>query len=374
MAPTTTYKTYNLLQPTTQPHYHTTITTHTSPLPPHYPTLAIGPRARIIRMSQDIPKLRPISHHQGRSWRHWYIRIAVTLLFCVRFILTNQNSLTDLAGKGDSTAIKPALRYSKAANGANDRQEKEQQEHPSQNEPADVSEQSSVLVHVAEKSAASISAVQQSGAVLQPEAKSTISSAEEEPEILQQAESQSQKSESADNTAVQNSLSTATDEKPADNKITQPTTTTTTSSDKFEFISKLAYNFTAGEKIFYDTAHSFKPVTDKVTGGGGEHNYEVMYGQFLLPFYAAKPNMKFLEIGLGCDMSYGPGASVAVWKKLFPDADLWEAEYNATCVEKAKGDGMLDGFKTLTGDQMDVDVLDGWIKESGGADFVSVRV
>lgn len=52
--------------------------------------------------------------------------------------------------------------------------------------------------------------------------------------------------------------------------------------------------------------------------------------------------MEMLEIGLGCDMNYGPGASVAVWKKLFPRAELWEAEYNGDCVKKAKENGMLD--------------------------------
>ena len=79
--------------------------------------------------------------------------------------------------------------------------------------------------------------------------------------------------------------------------------------------------------------------------------------------------MKFLEIGLGCNMRYGPGASVAVWKKLFPKANLWEAEYDASCVEKSKAEGKLEGLNTLTGDQMDIHTLDKWIEESGGADF-----
>ena len=53
-----------------------------------------------------------------------------------------------------------------------------------------------------------------------------------------------------------------------------------------------------------------------------------MYGKFLLPYYQRKPNMKMLEIGLGCNMNYGPGASLALHKKLFPKAELWEAEYD----------------------------------------------
>jgi hypothetical protein len=56
---------------------------------------------------------------------------------------------------------------------------------------------------------------------------------------------------------------------------------------------------------FYNTAHSLDPVTDKVM----DHSYQIMYGQYLLPYYQAKPNMKLLEIGLGCDMHYGPGGT-----------------------------------------------------------------
>jgi hypothetical protein len=79
--------------------------------------------------------------------------------------------------------------------------------------------------------------------------------------------------------------------------------------------------------------------------------------------------MKFLEIGLGCDMFYGPGASVKVWQKLFPEAEMWEAEYDAACVEKSKREGKMDGINTLTGDQMDLDTLDKWIEQTGGGDF-----
>ncbi|KAL7539499.1 hypothetical protein ACHAXR_009341, partial [Thalassiosira sp. AJA248-18] len=119
------------------------------------------------------------------------------------------------------------------------------------------------------------------------------------------------------------------------------------------------------EAAFRDAAKSLKPTTDKVTS----HQYHIMYGQFLIPYYRRKPQMKMLEIGLGCGMSYGPGASVALWKHIFPSADLWEAEFNAKCVEKASAEGKLDGFNVLVGDQMDIGTLDSWIKESGGGAF-----
>ena len=104
-----------------------------------------------------------------------------------------------------------------------------------------------------------------------------------------------------------------------------------------------------------------KPTTDKVT----DHRYQIMYGRFLLPYYDQNPTMKMLEIGLGCDMNYGPGASVAIWKELLPKADLWEAEFNAKCVNKHR-DGMLKDINLLVGDQGNDVVLDSWIKTSGG--------
>lgn len=119
------------------------------------------------------------------------------------------------------------------------------------------------------------------------------------------------------------------------------------------------------EDYFMRAAKSLSPTTDKVTA----HSYHTMYGQFLIPYYRRKPQMKMLEIGLGCDMGYGPGASVALWKKLFPNADLWEAEFNSKCVEKSKAEGKLDGLSVLVGDQMDIGTLDGWISDSGGANF-----
>ena len=115
-----------------------------------------------------------------------------------------------------------------------------------------------------------------------------------------------------------------------------------------------------GKELFMSAAESLNPVTDKVT----IHTYQIMYGRFLLPYYYMNPSMKMLEIGLGCDMTYGPGASVAVWKKLFPKAEIWEAETDHLCVEKHK-DGILKGINILVGDQGNDTVLDSWIEKSG---------
>ena len=63
---------------------------------------------------------------------------------------------------------------------------------------------------------------------------------------------------------------------------------------------------------FAEMASSFKPVTDKVT----THKYQTMYGIFL-PGLAGR-SVKFLEVGLGCGMVYGAGASIPVWRYTFP--------------------------------------------------------
>lgn len=70
---------------------------------------------------------------------------------------------------------------------------------------------------------------------------------------------------------------------------------------------------------------AFRPAqktgTDKITS----HNYETMYGRlFELP--PGRRNIrKMLEIGLGCNMNYGPGASAHIWRDYFPNTDIWMA-------------------------------------------------
>ena len=117
-----------------------------------------------------------------------------------------------------------------------------------------------------------------------------------------------------------------------------------------------------GKNIYYQTALATDPIPDKVT----RHSYQTMYGRFLLPYYYEHPTMKMLEIGLGCNMNYGPGASVTLYKTLFPQAELWEAEFVERCVKEYKGSEMLKGINVLTGDQGDYATLDRWISDSGG--------
>jgi hypothetical protein len=68
--------------------------------------------------------------------------------------------------------------------------------------------------------------------------------------------------------------------------------------------------------------------TDKVTF----HHYDIMYEKYVRKFVGT--NITLLEIGLGCDMSYGPGASVYLWRDyLGPQATIHFLEYNQRCGE-----------------------------------------
>jgi hypothetical protein len=113
-------------------------------------------------------------------------------------------------------------------------------------------------------------------------------------------------------------------------------------------------------------------VTDKITG----HSYQTVYGMYLTPAiaYAKKhnQNIKFMEIGLGCHMSYGPGFSSAVWKLLLgTNGDIWMAEADKECVDSHVSSKKIDGFKVLIGDQSDAATLESWVRLSGGEfDFI----
>jgi hypothetical protein len=87
-----------------------------------------------------------------------------------------------------------------------------------------------------------------------------------------------------------------------------------------------------------------------------------MYNKYLEPL-RDRP-LKMLEIGLGCDMSYGPGASYYTWLEFFPQVDLYYIEYDAACAEKWASS--TSNATIFTGDQADIPFLKKFIFESGG--------
>ena len=119
-------------------------------------------------------------------------------------------------------------------------------------------------------------------------------------------------------------------------------------------------------KVDENKIHLFKEIalkhgTDKVT----THHYEYLYGQILGPLRLQKLN--FLEIGLGCDMKYGPGKSIPLWKEFLPCANISILEYNEKCALLFKS----QVEKLFTGDQSDINLMKK-IGEEGGPYHVVV--
>ena len=98
-----------------------------------------------------------------------------------------------------------------------------------------------------------------------------------------------------------------------------------------------------------------------------DHQYHRVYPRFLEPIRNTR--LKMLEIGLGCDMTYGPGHSVALWKAYLPRVELWEAEVDQACA--AAYNSSLD-HRVLAGNQRDPDVLREWVRLSSGGFHVIV--
>ncbi|KAG4424211.1 hypothetical protein IFR04_002615 [Cadophora malorum] len=107
---------------------------------------------------------------------------------------------------------------------------------------------------------------------------------------------------------------------------------------------------------FLDIA--LKHGTDKVT----THHYNYMYDKYLEPLRDQR--IKVLEIGLGCNMGYGPGAPYHTWLEYFTNVDLYFIEYDAACAEKWKAE--TTGATIFTGDQADAAFLDRFLSETGG--------
>ena len=120
------------------------------------------------------------------------------------------------------------------------------------------------------------------------------------------------------------------------------------------------------------TGMSLRPICDKI-----DHSaYHVMYGALLTPLASTLRSsnrpLRLFEVGLGCDQGYGPGASVALWKRHYQGLELWEAEYNEACVKASRARGQLQDVFTVTGDQGDPAVLKGWREAMGNASFDAV--
>lgn len=79
-----------------------------------------------------------------------------------------------------------------------------------------------------------------------------------------------------------------------------------------------------------------------------------------------KKKIRFLEIGLGCDSSYGPGKSLDLWDKYLThnDTQIFYIEYDAICAEKWKN--ARSRVSVDAGDQADIAFLQSFLKKHGG--------
>lgn len=117
-------------------------------------------------------------------------------------------------------------------------------------------------------------------------------------------------------------------------------------------------------RIFSEIAARSTPVSDKLFA----HHFDVLYDVYFNAQVQQK-RTKLLEIGLGCNMDYGPGASSKIWTQLFPFGEIWFAEFSEECTKKFWKPSL--GWKFVTGDQADPSVLQDWIATTGGNfDFI----
>jgi hypothetical protein len=115
---------------------------------------------------------------------------------------------------------------------------------------------------------------------------------------------------------------------------------------------------------FEAIARRFTPVSDKVT----VHKYGPAYDSFLPRFLTRPEKIRLLEIGLGCSMTYGPGASIPVWREYFKQGvggvEIHVFEIERACAEQwhhTKGTDVIMHY----GDQSSVEDL----KQLFGLDF-----
>ncbi|UNI23682.1 hypothetical protein JDV02_009488 [Purpureocillium takamizusanense] len=96
--------------------------------------------------------------------------------------------------------------------------------------------------------------------------------------------------------------------------------------------------------------------TDKVTS----HSYQDMYDKYLAP--VRNSPLKMLEIGLGCNMAYGPGASYYTWLEFLPRVELYYIESDAVCA--AKYERETANAHVYIGDQADAAFLEQFASET----------
>ncbi|TFB02698.1 8-demethyl-8-alpha-L-rhamnosyl tetracenomycin-C 2'-O-methyltransferase [Trichoderma ghanense] len=115
---------------------------------------------------------------------------------------------------------------------------------------------------------------------------------------------------------------------------------------------------------FEQTAQKYG--TDKVT----THKYQFMYDKYLSGI--REEETKVLEIGLGCNMDYGPGASYYTWLEYLPFVDLFFIEYDAQCAQKYQD--VTANAHVFIGDQADAVFLNKFTAEATAGGLFDVII
>ncbi|PTB65919.1 hypothetical protein BBK36DRAFT_1120596 [Trichoderma citrinoviride] len=119
-----------------------------------------------------------------------------------------------------------------------------------------------------------------------------------------------------------------------------------------------------GPRLFEQTAQKYG--TDKVT----THKYQFMYDKYLSG--SRDEEVKVLEIGLGCNMDYGPGASYYTWLEYLPFVDLYFIEYDGQCAQKYQD--KTANAHVFIGDQADAVFLTQFSSEATASGLFDVII
>lgn len=86
---------------------------------------------------------------------------------------------------------------------------------------------------------------------------------------------------------------------------------------------------------FEETARALPIVPDKVDSHTYAFTYEMQLGRVRAASQARGKTVRLLEIGLGCDMTYGEGAGFPLWRKYFgAKVHLTVLEYQVPCARR----------------------------------------
>ena len=123
---------------------------------------------------------------------------------------------------------------------------------------------------------------------------------------------------------------------------------------------------------FEETARALAVWPDKVFSHTYSYSYELHFGRVRAAAQARGSVVRLLEIGLGCDMTYGEGAGFPLWRSYFGEGgvELSVLEFQSPCALAWGARKENKDVKVYVGDQRDRELLRRIIAERGPFDDV----